>query len=115
MTQSEGRSTEAGEGEQGVTLRAGDVRLQPADGVVCVVPTADLEYLAVVAPDHRYVAQGALVGVTVTAAGNSTYTVVRFSADTTLTGTITGTAAGFQHRVDAGVAVTFNGAITSRD
>ena len=60
---SEGRSTEAGQRQQGVALRAGDVRLEPADGVVCVVQTAGLEYLAVVAPGHRDVAQGALVGV----------------------------------------------------
>ena len=49
--------------------------------------------------------------ITITSAGNSSKPTLRFSANTTVNGTITGTAAGCQYRIDEGVSVTFNGAV----
>ncbi len=95
----------------GITISAGIVKVTAAGALGADANAISIAGSTSQANQLEFAAAGATFAnpITITAAANSANPVVRFTADTTFAGVIDGTAAGFSHRVDAGVAVTFNG------
>ena len=97
----------------GITISGGIVKATAAGALGADANAISIAGSTSQANQLEFAAAGATFSnpITITSAGNSSKPTLRFSANTTVNGTITGTAAGCQYRIEQGVSVTFNGAL----